>query len=65
LPNWRPVINPALIQDPMVSISPELPKKVNILTADGQLVEIAVNWNSSPAESLKEKTGSFTPFRST
>jgi gliding motility-associated-like protein len=53
------VINPALIQIPW-SISPELPKKVNILTVDGQLVEIAVNWNSSPLNLLKR--GVYTLF---
>jgi gliding motility-associated-like protein len=53
------VINPALIQIPW-SISPELPKKLNILTVDGQLVEIAVNWNSSPLNLLKR--GVYTLF---
>jgi gliding motility-associated-like protein len=52
------VINPALIQTPW-SISPELPKKVNILTVDGQLVEIAVNWNSSPLNLLKRGVYTF------
>ena len=46
------VVNPELIQTPW-SVRPALPERVNILTADGQVVEIGVSWNESTLDLFK------------